>query len=249
MPESTFDRFMIFLFCAILVAVTVAAIIRSKAAKEFMAGLREGKQPAARLPSSLAGNSRPTVSADRGQPPSDASFPSGKAAPLVEIAAPSDAHMRRPRIFVSYRREDSADVAGRIYDRLLHRFGDAAVFKDVDSIPLGSDFRLHIDEAVSSATVVLVVVGRSWLSEMRDQRRIDSPKDFVRIEVAAALRRRIPVFPLLVAGATMPDAESLPEEIRDFSYRNAVPVRSDPDFSNDMDRLIRAIAKLHGPPA
>lgn len=153
----------------------------------------------------------------------------------------------QPKIFVSYRREDSADAVGRIYDWLLQRFGEGTVFKDVDSIPLGVDFRKSIDQAVSNATVLLVIIGRTWLSVSgsKNERKIDSPSDFVRIEIATALRRGIPTIPLLISGANMPDTEALPEEIRELRFRNAVAIRPDPDFGNDMDRLIRGIVKLH----
>jgi hypothetical protein len=132
-----------------------------------------------------------------------------------------------------------------VYDSLVNRFGADSVFRDVDSFPLGVDFRKSIDHAVSDATIVLVIVGREWLGVgLATQRRIDDSTDFVRIEIAAALRRGIPVVPLLVDGATMPAADTLPEEIRDFAYRNAVAIRPDPDFGNDIDRLVRGITNL-----
>ena len=151
----------------------------------------------------------------------------------------------RTKVFVSYRRDDSPYVAGRVFETLVERFGTGAVLRDVDSFPLGVDFRRSIDHAVADATVVLVVVGRSWLgAQSTTDRRIDSAADFVRIEIAAALARGIPVVPLLVDGAAMPDATTLPEDIREFAFRNAVPIRPDPDFGNDMDRLVRGIVSL-----
>ena len=147
------------------------------------------------------------------------------------------------RVFVSYRREDSRDVAGRIYDRLAGHFGAENVFKDVDSIPLGVDFREHIRAAVERCDVLLAVVGPHWLTTEgpRGGRRLDDSSDFVRLEVNAALDRRIRVVPLLVGGATMPRADELPAELRDLAFRNAAPVRPDPDFHRDMDRLIEAL--------
>ena len=149
-------------------------------------------------------------------------------------------------IFVSYRRDDSADVAGRIYDRLIDKFGKIRVFKDVDSIPLGVDFRDYIDTSISQSAVLLVVIGKAWLGESRDgsSRRIDDPKDFSRLEVAAALKRNIPIIPLLVSGGNVPAEQELPYDIKDLSYRNGVPIRPDPDFNNDIDRLISGIAKI-----
>ena len=149
------------------------------------------------------------------------------------------------RIFVSYRREDSRDVAGRIYDRLVGQFGAENVFKDVDSIPFGADFRRHIRSAVERCDLFLAVIGPRWstAASPRGARRLDDASDFVRLEIAAALERGIPVIPLLVGGATMPPDDDLPPEIRELAFRNAAPVRADPDFHRDMDRLIAALAE------
>jgi len=167
------------------------------------------------------------------------------APPARERPGPSPGASARTKVFVSYRRDDSPYVAGRVFESLVERFGTGAVLRDVDSFPLGVDFRKSIDHAVSDATVVLVVVGRSWLGpQSTADRRIDSAADFVRIEIAAALARGIPVVPLLVDGAIMPDATTLPEDIKDFAFRNAVHLRPDPDFGHDMDRLVRGIVSL-----
>ena len=149
------------------------------------------------------------------------------------------------RVFLSYRREDSSDVTGRIYDRLVGHFGTDNVFKDVDSIPLGVDFRTHISGAVERCDVVLTVIGPRWLSaeDPAGARRLDDPSDFVRLEVGAALERGIPVIPVMVGGATMPRPEELPEAIRNVAFRNGMSVRPDPDFHRDMDRLIAAIGE------
>ncbi|MBT2969686.1 MAG: toll/interleukin-1 receptor domain-containing protein [Candidatus Thiodiazotropha sp. (ex Ctena orbiculata)] len=148
-------------------------------------------------------------------------------------------------IFISYRREDSADVTGRIHDRLAEHFGESAVFMDVDDIPLGVDFSKYIDEKVGKCEVLLAVVGRDWLSTSDDagNRRLDLPSDYVRIEIESALKRNIPVIPLLVRRASMPGAEDLPESIREFSKRNGMPVRPDPDFRTDCDRLIEGLER------
>lgn len=149
-------------------------------------------------------------------------------------------------VFISYRRADSDDIVGRIYDRLADGFGREAIFKDVDAIPLGTDFRQVIDTAVGNCQVLLAVIGRDWLTvtESDGSRRLDSPRDYVRLEIESALERGIPVIPLLVRGATMPQAADLPLAIRDLAHRNGISVRSDPDFKGDMERLIRAIEQL-----
>lgn len=150
---------------------------------------------------------------------------------------------RQPSIFVSYRREDSADITGRISDRLIQKFGRDAVFKDVESIPLGSDFRKHLKDAVGRCDVLIAVIGRQWTTIQNEsgRRRLDDPRDHLRIEVESALERDIPVIPVLVQGAVVPDEESLPETLRPLAYRNAQPVRPDPDFNHDLERLTRGI--------
>ena len=148
-------------------------------------------------------------------------------------------------IFVSYRRSDSADIAGRVYDRLIGKFGRAPIFKDVDSIPLGLDFKEYLDQKVGECDVLLAIIGDRWLdaSDSTGKHRLDDPADFVRIEIQSALERGIPVIPLLVRDAHMPREESLPSSLRKLVYRNGIPIRSDPDFHRDMDRLIAALEK------
>ncbi|QPD06388.1 MAG: hypothetical protein Nkreftii_004162 [Candidatus Nitrospira kreftii] len=143
------------------------------------------------------------------------------------------------KILISYRREDSADVTGRIYDRLIQVFPQS-VFRDVDSIPLGVDFRTYLDEQVAKCDVFLAVIGRDWLrgKGRKGKSRLEDSGDFVRIEIESALKRQVPVIPVLVQGAKIPAAERLPVSIQALSYRNGIVVRPDPDFHKDMDRLI-----------
>jgi hypothetical protein len=147
------------------------------------------------------------------------------------------------KIFISYRRTDSADQAGRIFDRLVASFSRERVFKDVDSVPAGADFRRVIEEAVENADIVVLIVGPSWTiaTDEKGHRRLDDHNDFVRLELACALKLGKHVIPVLVRGASMPRAGDLHESIRDVAFRNAVSVRPDPDFHRDMDRLILAI--------
>ncbi|MEZ5534866.1 MAG: TIR domain-containing protein [Thiolinea sp.] len=150
------------------------------------------------------------------------------------------------KVFLSYRRNDSADVSGRIYDRLSANFGEDNIFKDVDSIPLGVDFREYIDSMIKESAVVLVVIGNEWFGSSADtgKRRIDDPRDFVRMEVAVALQRGVNIIPLLVRKAQMPDEKDLPEELKSLAYRNGISIRPDPDFNNDIDRLVYGIRKI-----
>lgn len=156
-----------------------------------------------------------------------------------------------PRIFISYRRSDSAAVSGRIYDRLCLAFGEQAVFKDVDAIPPGANYPEMLNEEVSRCDVLLVIMGQQWLAarEADGQRRLDNPDDFVRIEIEAGLKRdTVLVIPVLVEAGEMPPAAVLPESLRPMYYRNAASVRNDPDFNRDMGRLITTI-RDHYPPS
>ena len=146
-------------------------------------------------------------------------------------------------VFISYRRGDSADITGRIYDRLVQHFGKDFIFKDVDSIPLGIDFRQHLDRAVGQCRVLLAIIGRGWLEAKTEAggRRLDDTRDHLRIEIEAALRRDIPLIPVLVQGAVIPPEQDLPSSLQTLAYRNALAVRPDPDFHRDMDRLIQGI--------
>jgi hypothetical protein len=124
-------------------------------------------------------------------------------------------------------------------------FGRKPVFKDVDSIPLGTDFKEFLGKQVSNCSVLLAIIGDRWLDArgLGGMRRLDDPDDFVRLEIESALERGIPVIPLLVRGAHMPEEEDLPPSLRKLVYKNGIPIRPDPDFHNDMDRLISALEK------
>ncbi len=155
-----------------------------------------------------------------------------------------------PRIFISYRRSDSAAASGRIYDRLCMAFGEKAIFKDVDVIPPGANYPFLLNEAIARCDVLLAIIGSTWLTavESNGQRRLDNPDDFVRIEIETALKRdEVLVIPVLVDAAAMPSTSDLPESLRTLYYRNAAIVRHDPDFNHDIARLITTI-RDHYPP-
>lgn len=149
-------------------------------------------------------------------------------------------------IFISYRRADSMAYTGRIYDRLVNAFGARHVFKDVEDIPPGEDFRSVLDKALTVADVVIIVIGPQWvlITDDEGKRRLNDPNDFVRIEVESALKRTdVLVVPVLVNNAVMPSADSLPPALKDLAFRNSVVVRNDPDFNPDINHLITAIEK------
>ena len=145
-------------------------------------------------------------------------------------------------IFISYRRSDSQGESGRLFDDLIRQFGKDAVFMDVVGIDAGRDFRQAIDDSVQSCSVVLAMLGPLWLEAGDEQgsRRLDDETDYVRLEIAAALRRDIPVVPVLLRGAKMPRSEQLPGEIADLAYRNAVEL-THARWKSDMQVLIKAL--------
>lgn len=159
------------------------------------------------------------------------------------VSFPSIPGYPRGSVFISYRRDDSADVTGRIHERLLQHFDYDVVFKDVDSIPLGIDFRQHLENALSQCRVLIAVIGDQWIERgsALGKRRIDDPRDQLRIELEVALGRNIPVIPVLVRKASMPSEEDLPASLKSLAYRNGIQIRADPDFGGDMQRLIKGI--------
>jgi tetratricopeptide (TPR) repeat protein len=157
------------------------------------------------------------------------------------------------RVFISYRREETAYPAGWLFDRLADRFGRRQIFKDVDSIQLGDDFVEVITTAVASCHVLLALIGEQWLTITDEQgrRRLDDPNDFVRLELEAALTRNVRVIPILVAGARMPRPDQLPPSLAKLVRRQALEL-SPSHFESDTSRLHnvldKALAEVHARP-
>jgi len=146
-------------------------------------------------------------------------------------------------IFICYRREDSADVTGRIYDRLVDHFGPERVFMDVEAIRLGYDFRSEIDQTIKVCSIVIIVIGDEWLAQVDGKRRIDDENDRVRIEIETALRREIPIIPVLTRGASHPTKAMLPASLEALAYRHGTSIRHE-HFRGDVDSLISQMDKL-----
>jgi hypothetical protein len=132
-----------------------------------------------------------------------------------------------PGVFISYRRQDSAGHAGRLFDRLQARLGRGRVFMDVSDIGPGADFVQTIEHAIGSCDVLLAVIGPEWLtcSDAGGQRRLDDKADFIRIEICAALERNVRVIPVLIAWASLPSPQALPEEFRPLVRRQTLELR------------------------
>jgi len=147
-------------------------------------------------------------------------------------------------IFIGYRRDDTADVAGRMHDAFAARFGKRRVFMDVDNLRPGADFGEYIKTVLPRCRVALILIGPNWLAARveRGARRLDDPNDWVRIEIETALATPgLDVVPVLVNGASMPRAEDLPESVRPLLRRHAAIIRRNPDFHDDVARLIAAL--------
>jgi len=155
-------------------------------------------------------------------------------------------------IFISYRREDSAGHAGRLFDYLRQRSEVGTVFMDVSAIEPGVDFVDSIEQAVGRCDLLLAVIGKNWLHSLDEsgQRRLDDPHDFIRLETATALRRGIRVIPVMVQGAQMPRAEELPVDLRPLARRQAVELRDsrwEDDVGYLIDRIALAMRSVGGP--
>lgn len=147
------------------------------------------------------------------------------------------------RIFISYRREDSAGWTGRLADRLKECFGSESIFIDIDTIEPGADFTEALRKAVGSCDVLLAVIGPRWttVTDKTGTPRLHDPSDWTRVEIASALTRKIRVIPVLVGGATMPSTEFLPDDLDGLAQRQAHEL-SDKRWTYDIERLVQVLA-------
>jgi len=148
---------------------------------------------------------------------------------------------RRPRIFISYRRSDSAAIVGHIYERLAARYKTESVFRDINNMPLGKNFYDHIKEELSGCDVVLVVIGPQWLAiDAQGQSRIQQSDDPVRLEVEAALQSGATVIPVMVEDAAIPKSTDLPERLKTFPALAGTRINVE-DFDTHLERLMQSI--------
>ena len=154
-----------------------------------------------------------------------------------------------PRVFVSYRRDDAAAYAGRLYDALAASFGAGNVFMDVDAIGLGSDYRETIGGALESCDAAIALIGRGWLPAVDEdgRRRLDDPADVLRMELEQALTHDLVVIPTLVGGAMLPEVEELPASLAPLVRRQGIELR-DTTWRDDVARLMRRLEAIHAPP-
>ena len=143
-------------------------------------------------------------------------------------------------LFVSYRRNDTEGIAGRLYDRLVDHYDRNAVFIDVDSVPIGVDFHDYLDESVKQCDVMLVLIGSKWLSAVDEHsnRRLVSTKDFVRVEIELALKHETKLVPVLIGSTEMPKESELPDSIKKLVRRNGTTIDAGRFFNQTVNALI-----------
>src|SRR5581483_7771066 len=151
-------------------------------------------------------------------------------------------------IFISYRREDSQQIAGRLFDRLSQRFGKDRVFRDIDAIDPGANFAQVIAERIGDCNAVIALMGETWLNarDAQGRNRLDLPNDFVKAEIGEALAQSKLVIPVLIESAPMPARDALPPEIRALADSNALSI-SDARFDFDIGRLVSVLDKVLPP--
>jgi TIR domain len=164
---------------------------------------------------------------------------------LVDSRLNPNSPQALPRIFLCYRRDDTQDAAGRLHDRLVDAFGPERVFMDIDSVPLGIDFVEHVTDQIRKCSAVIVMIGKQWqtIKDKKRRRRLDNEDDLVRAEIRAALQQKIPVIPVTVQNAAMPQAEDLPDDIRLLARRNGIEL-SATRWRTDVERLIKELDRV-----
>jgi hypothetical protein len=144
--------------------------------------------------------------------------------------------MVKGSVFISYRRDDSEDITGRIHDHLERLIDRESLFRDVDNILPGVRFDTHINDALQNCGLVLAIIGPDWVTQ-----RLSEPQDHLRLEIEFALRCDIPIIPVLVRGASIPTASQIPESIAKLVLYNGAVVRSDRGFKSSVKSLAKAI--------
>lgn len=147
-----------------------------------------------------------------------------------------------PTVFLSYRQSDSRETTTKLREVISNHFGEKIVFRDLETIPAGADFRLSIKDALQDCVAMIAVIGSTWLSaaDSFGKRRLDDTEDWVRLELESALAKSIPIVPVLVDHGTVPQPEELPSSLLGFAFRNAVPLNV--DFDAGIDRLCDDLA-------
>lgn len=154
----------------------------------------------------------------------------------------------RGGIFLSYRREDSAGHAGRLYDRIAERFPGRPLFFDVEALEPGHDWVDALERALERCALLVAVIGPRWLTvtDRQGNPRLSQGDDTLRREIATALKRALPVLPLLVGGARMPGVRELAPDLQPLARRHALEIRDDA-FAEGVERALDAVERLLPP--
>ena len=152
--------------------------------------------------------------------------------------------MASSAVFISYRREDSAGYAGRLFDRLVARLGRDHVFRDIEDIAPGDDFVDSIRQLLTTCDVLLVIIGPRWLTatDQEGRKRLEDSKDLVRAEIEQGLERKIRIIPVLLPGTSMPSENDLPAVLAPIAQFNAMEIRES-SFEHDVEKLIEAMGR------
>lgn len=153
--------------------------------------------------------------------------------------------LSKPRIFISYRREDSSETANKIYESLKQKFPDSLVF-DVETIPLGVNIKSYLRDIIRYCFVQIVIIGEKWVDirdKVTNEKRLNNPADFVRLEIESAIKEGIAIIPVLVDKANMPHLDDLPESIKSLGYRNALDL-SEENFEEQIQKLIKRLEEI-----
>ncbi|HMA73912.1 MAG TPA: toll/interleukin-1 receptor domain-containing protein [Xanthobacteraceae bacterium] len=150
-------------------------------------------------------------------------------------------------IFVSYRRDDVDHFAGRLVDSISAKIPGVKVFMDVDSIRFGADFVEVLWEQLASCRAMILVIGPSWLAQDQGGKsRLDDPDDFVRLEIETAIKRNVPIVPVLVDGAAMPKENEIPASVRSIRRRHHVSIDHE-SYSAILPGLVSQLTDLVRP--
>jgi TIR domain len=154
----------------------------------------------------------------------------------------------RDSVFICYRRDDTRFAAGRLAGDLQDHFGPERVYRDVVSIEAARPWAEQIQRAIGKSAVVIVVIGSEWLApDEKGNRRLDDPEDTLRTEVATALAQGVPVVPVLIEDARMPDRDELPEELKPLAGIHARRL-ADADWAHHFERLLEDLERSGMPP-
>lgn len=152
--------------------------------------------------------------------------------PLIEDKGELRPRRRNYAVFISYHRDDSSYASANIHKELVRYYGADYIYLDIVDIAPGKDFKKEFSKAIKNCNVLLFIIGREWA------KRVNSPDDYVRIELELALKKKIPLVPIFVDNMKMPNQSILPAPLKQLSNLNGLPVRPEPDFHNDIETLV-----------